>query len=210
MEQNGTIINFRFVFGNLHKNPMSIDKKPYVCPAELAGTLDNAIRRLVHNPRKILGPYINKGMTVLDLGCGPGFFTVELARLVGDEGTVIAADIQPLMLEKMKMKIRETSLEKRVEAHICQDNRIGISQKLDFVLAFWMIHEVPDKLGMFEELMSVLKPGGKILIVEPKFHVSRKSFKKMITILESTGLQILDRPKVSISRTVLLASPKQF
>jgi tRNA A58 N-methylase Trm61 len=179
-------------------------KQPYVCPAELAGTLVNPIRRLVHKPQKMLRPYISKGMTVVDLGCGPGYFTAELARLVGEEGTVIAADLQLKMLEKMKMNIRGTDLEKRVEAHLCQDDRIGISQKVDFVLAFWMVHEVPDQLRMFEELKSALKPGGRIWIVEPKIHVSGKSFKKMISILESAGLQILERPKVSLSRTVLI------
>jgi len=183
---------------------MAIVKQPYVCPAEFAGTLDNVIRRLVHKPKKILGPYISKGMTVLDLGCGPGYFTGELARLVGKEGTVIAADLQPKMLEKMTGKIRGTDLEKRVEAHLCQNDRVGISQKVDFVLAFWMIHEVPDKQGMFEELGSVLKPGGRIWIIEPKIHVTEKSFNKMITILESAGLEIIDRPKVPLSRTVLL------
>jgi ubiquinone/menaquinone biosynthesis C-methylase UbiE len=179
-------------------------KQPYVCPAELADTLDNVIRRLVHKPQKILGPYISKGMTVLDLGCGPGFFTVEIARLVGKEGTVIAADLQPKMLEKMAWKIRGTDLEKRVEAHLCHNDSIGVSQKVDFVLAFWMVHEVPDQQRMFEELKSVLKPGGRIWIIEPKIHVSGKSFRKMITALESAGLEIIDKPKVSLSRTVLI------
>jgi len=179
-------------------------KHPYVCPAELAGTLDTRIRRLVHKPQKILKPYIDKGMTVLDLGCGPGYFTEELANLVGEDGFVIAADLQPKMLEKMKMKISGTNLEKRVEAHLCQDDRIGISKKVDFVLAFWMVHEVPDQQGLFEELKSILKPGGRIWVIEPKIHVSEKSFKKMINLLESASLEIVDRPKVSLSRTALL------
>ena len=184
---------------------MANAKQPYICPAELAGTLDNVLRRLVHRPQKILSPYITRGMTVLDLGCGPGYFTGEIARLVGNEGTVIAADLQPEMLEKMAGKIRGTDFEKRVEAHLCQTDWIGVSQKVDFVVAFWMVHEVPDQQRMFEELKSVLKPDGKIWIIEPKFHVSGKSFKKMITVLESAGLRIIDRPKVSISRTVLMS-----
>jgi ubiquinone/menaquinone biosynthesis C-methylase UbiE len=185
---------------------MAKANRPYVCPAELAGTLDNVFRRLLHKPQKILGPYIKKDMTVLDLGCGPGYFIEELARLVGEEGSVIAADLQPKMLEKMKMKISGTNLEKRIEAHLCQEDRIGISQKVDFVLAFWMIHEVPDQRRMFEELKSILKPGGRIWIIEPRIHVSERSFKNMITIMESTGLEIIDRPKVSLSRTVLLSA----
>jgi ubiquinone/menaquinone biosynthesis C-methylase UbiE len=178
--------------------------RPYVCPPELAGTLDNFFRRIIHKPRKILEPYVSSGMTVLDLGCGPGYFTAELARLAGEDGKVIAADLQQKMLEKMAARIRLAGLEQRVEAHICHADRIGISTKIDFVLAFWMVHEVPDKQKMFEELKSLLNPGGRILIVEPKIHVTGKSFNKMIDILEVTGLQIIERPEVSISRAVLV------
>ncbi len=65
-----------------------------VCPAELAGSLDNRMRRLLQNPLKILRPYVQEGMTALDVGCGPGFFTLPMAQLVGSSGRVIAADLQ--------------------------------------------------------------------------------------------------------------------
>ena len=130
---------------------MGIVRQPYICPAELAGSLDNFLRRMVHKPRKILEPYIRKGMRVLDLGCGPGYFTVELARLVGENGRVIAADLQKEMLEKVTQRILGTDIEKRVDIHICESASIGISGKVDFVLAFWMVHEVPDKQRMFDD-----------------------------------------------------------
>jgi len=180
-------------------------KQPYVCPAELAGSLDNSIRRLIQRPRKILEPYISEGMTVLDLGCGPGYFTAELARLAGEGGRVIAADIQQKMLDKMTLKIRAMGLEKRVDPFLCQPDRIGLEIKVDFVLAFWMVHEVPDQQRLFDELKSILKPDGKILIIEPKFHVTGKSFENMAALLESSGFRITGRPGVSLSRSVLLA-----
>ncbi len=178
--------------------------RPYVCPAEFACSLDNVFRKMVHKPKKVLGPYIREGMTVLDLGCGPGYFTVELARLVGTGGRVIAADLQPKMLEKMTWKIRRTGLEKRVETHQCQSNKIGFSGKVDFVLAFWMVHEVQDQQRMFEELKSLLNPGGRIWVIEPIMHVTERSFRKMISKIESAGLEIVDRPGVAFSRSVLL------
>jgi len=182
---------------------MENEKRPYVCPAEFAGTLDNSIRRLIHNPRKILTPYITRGMTVIDLGCGPGYFTIGLAKLVGEEGKVIAADLQQGMLDKVVRKIGGTDLEQRIEIHKCQDDRIGVSEKVDFVLAFWMVHEVPDQQSMFEELISILKPGGRICIIEPKFHVTEKSFSRMIVLSETAGFKIIERPKVCLSRAVL-------
>jgi ubiquinone/menaquinone biosynthesis C-methylase UbiE len=144
-------------------------------------------------------------MTVLDLGCGPGYFTTELARLVGEEGRIIAADLQQGMLEKTIRKIRGTYLERRVTIHKCQENKIGVSEKVDFVLAFWMVHEVPDQQRLFGELKSILKPNGRIWIIEPKIHVKKRSFKKMITLCESAGFEINERSKVCLSRTVMLS-----
>lgn len=183
---------------------MAKEKHPYICPARFAGSLDNPLRRLVHKPARILETYVSKGMTVLDLGCGPGFFTIEMAKLVGETGRVIAADIQQDMLDKVAAKINGTDQEKRVELIKSKDDTIGISQKVDFVLAFWMIHEVSDQQRLFEELKAVMNPGCRLLIIEPKIHVTEKSFKNMISRLDLTGLEIIERPKIWFSRSVLL------
>ena len=187
---------------------MSTENNKHICPVELAGSLDNSIRRLLQNPRKILSPFIIKGMTVLDLGCGPGFFSMEIAQMLNNSGKVIAADLQEGMLEKLRQKIKGTEFENKIELHKCQDDNIGITEKVDFVLAFYMIHEVSGQDKLFKELKSVLNPDGKILIVEPKLHVSKKSFEKMIEKIEGIGLQIIDRPKLLFSRSVVLAKKK--
>ena len=76
-----------------------------VCPVERAGTLDSTFRRWLQNPEKILRPYLREGMTAVDLGCGPGFFTVDMAIIVGDTGRVIGSDLQEGMLRKLADKI---------------------------------------------------------------------------------------------------------
>ena len=107
---------------------MSREKNKRVCPVEIAGGLDNSIRRLLQNPRRILSPFIRKGMTVLDLGCGPGFFSIEIAQMLNNSGKVIAADLQMGMLEKLKQKIKGTEIEQKIKLHKCQDNNIGVTE----------------------------------------------------------------------------------
>jgi ubiquinone/menaquinone biosynthesis C-methylase UbiE len=182
---------------------MKKEENPYVCPSGFAGSLDNSLRRWLQNPQKILAPYISEGMTVLDLGCGPGVFTLEIARLVRESGKVIAADLQDGMLEIVAGKIRGTELEKRIELHKCEKNSIGLTEKVDFILAFWMVHEVPDHAGLFQDLKSILKPGGKLFIIEPKMHVTRTEFEKMSGVILQTGFKIIERPKVFFSRAML-------
>lgn len=175
-----------------------------VCPVERAGSLDNRFRRWFQNPWRILSPYVREGMTVLDLGCGPGFFTLDIARMVGGSGRVIASDVQEGMLRKLRDKIRGTELEERVILHRCQPGSIGVSESVDFVLAFYMVHEVRDQQRFFEEIGSVLKSSGQVLIVEPPFHVSRKAFGEVIRTARGVGLTPAEGPKVILSRTVIL------
>jgi len=187
---------------------MSNEINERTCPVELAGGLDNYIRRLLQNPQKLLNPYIRKGMTVLDLGCGPGFFSIEIAKMLKDSGKVIAADLQEGMLEKVTKKIRGTELEQRIEIHKCEATKVGVTEPVDFILLFYMIHEVQDQEKLLEELKSILKPSGRIYIIEPKFHVSKKSFEAMKDKIQSMGFEIIDNPKVFFSRTVLLTLKK--
>ena len=58
-----------------------------VCPWWLAYTFDNRLRRLLYKPEMVLKPYVNPGMTLLDLGCGMGFFSIAMASLAGDTGS---------------------------------------------------------------------------------------------------------------------------
>jgi ubiquinone/menaquinone biosynthesis C-methylase UbiE len=65
-----------------------------ICSWKIAFALDNPIRRLIHNPQKILVGYIEPGQTVLDIECGPGTFSIAMAKMVGESGKVIAVDVQ--------------------------------------------------------------------------------------------------------------------
>jgi len=180
------------------------DRSRRVCPVERAGGLDTRIRRLIQNPQKILGHYIEEGMTVLDIGCGPGFFSIDMAMMVGNSGRVIAADLQEGMLQKLRDKIQGTELEGRITLHKCEENKIGVSEKVDFVLLFYMIHEVPDVETFLSEIETILKPNGKVFMIEPPFHVSKKAFEITIKKANDAGLIVVERPKLFLSKTAIL------
>lgn len=176
-----------------------------VCPVEIAGFLDNKIRGWLQNPFKILKPYVNKDITALDIGCGPGFFTLPLAELAGINGKVIAADLQERMLQKLNQKIKGTGFKERIKLHKCEQDKIGVTEKVDFILAFWMVHEVPDQDNFLKELKSLLNENGSIFIVEPKlFHVSKKAFEIMLKKAESAGLKPVEFPHLAFSWAVVL------
>ena len=180
------------------------DRKNHVCPVEIADSLDSRFRRLLQNPRKMLKPYIEEGMTILDLGCGPGFFSIDMAQMVGSSGRVIAADLQEGMLRKVRDKIRGTELEKHITLHKCEEDKIGVSELVDFVLLFYMVHEVPNIEAFFNEIGTMLKPDGKVLIAEPPFHVSKTEFENTIKKASAAGLKVAARPKIFPNKTAVL------
>jgi ubiquinone/menaquinone biosynthesis C-methylase UbiE len=147
-------------------------------------------------------------MTVLDIGCGPGFFTVEIAKMLNGSGKVIAADVQEGMLNIIRKKVSGTSLEQRIELHQSDFESIGVVEKVDFALAFWMVHEVRNQKRFFEELASIIKPNGLLLIIEPKIHVTKRKFGAMVDLVKEYGFNVVECRDVAchvfFSRTVVL------
>jgi ubiquinone/menaquinone biosynthesis C-methylase UbiE len=180
-----------------------------VCPWWLCFTFDNVFRRLLQNPERILKPYIKPGWTVLDVGPGMGYFTLPLARLVGDSGKVIAADLQKEMLEGISRRALRAGVQERIRLNQSTPDSIGISESIDFCLAFWMVHEVPDRARFLAEIAQRLKPQGLFLLAEPKFHVSGKNFNETCQIARNTGLIVMEHPRIFLSNAVLLKKQSQ-
>ncbi|OGP68913.1 MAG: hypothetical protein A2031_05860 [Deltaproteobacteria bacterium RBG_19FT_COMBO_43_11] len=175
----------------------------YVCPRWLCFTFDNVFRKLLQDPYKILRPYIKKGDAVLDVGPGIGYFTIPLAEMVGKNGLVIAADIQEKMLMAIKKRAQRIGMKQRITLQLASSDSLNIKSKIDFILAFWMVHEVPDKARFFSQLHSLLKKNGKFLMVEPKFHVSSKKFVQALDYALEAGFALEGSPGISLSRAAL-------
>lgn len=180
-------------------------ERVYVCPAEFAGWLSTPLRRLIAHPGRILGDLISAGDTAADLGCGPGFFTLPLAEMVGDEGSVIAVDLQQAMLDKVGARAERKGLASRIRLHRCAAGALGLDgERADFALAFWMVHEVPDQGRFLREAHELLRSGARLLLVEPRGHVARAAFEQTLAEAEEAGFRPVGRPRIAFSHSVLL------
>lgn len=178
--------------------------QPHLHPLHEAHLLESTFRKLIQKPRKILRKKVLPGMTVLDLGCGPGYFTLELAKQVGETGRVIALDVQEGMLDKLRLKLKGSVLEPRVRLLNNQPQHLGITDPVDFVLAFYAFHEMSYLDEIIHALKTVMKHGAKILIAEQKMHVSKAFFEHLILTFESIGFEVCERQHLFISRSVVM------
>jgi ubiquinone/menaquinone biosynthesis C-methylase UbiE len=179
-----------------------------VCPWWLCYSFDNPLRRIFHKPELLLAPYLKPGMTAVDIGCGMGYFTLGLAKLAGPEGRVIAVDLQQQMLDALERRARKAGVADRIVLHRCRPESLGVEAPADFALAFWMAHEVPDKPRFFGEIFALLKTGGRLLLAEPKFHVTLKSFERTLAVCREAGFRALEEPAIALSRSALMGKEK--
>jgi ubiquinone/menaquinone biosynthesis C-methylase UbiE len=178
-----------------------------VCPVWIGYLLLSPVRKLFQNPNKILSPYVKDGMKVMDVGSAMGYFSLELANLVGKNGKIICVDMQQKMLDVLKKRAGKVNLLERIETRLCSQESLGVDdlkEKLDFVLAFAMVHEVPDAVPFLKELSGTLKRKGLLLISEPAGHVIEEDFKKTISIAEQNNLKVIERPNIKSSLSALL------
>ena len=127
----------------------------HVCPSWLCFIFDNPLRKMFQNPYNILSPYIRPGQTVVDIGSGKGYFTIPMCKLTGREGKVIAADIQERMLRDLQRRAFKAGLAANLTANLCKPDDFCLDVKADFILAFWMVHEVPERLHFFMNVKEI-------------------------------------------------------
>jgi ubiquinone/menaquinone biosynthesis C-methylase UbiE len=179
----------------------------YVCPVRYAGLLTGWVRRLINRPKRILRPHVATGDTVVDLGCGPGFFTLPLAELVGPEGRVVAVDVQEGMLEIVRTRAEAAGLSSRIQSLLVTPDGPVPAGPADLALAFWVLHEAPDQRKFLQGAHDLLKPGGRLLLVEPIGHVSKARFAAALATAQDIGFSLVARPRAGLSRAALLRRP---
>jgi ubiquinone/menaquinone biosynthesis C-methylase UbiE len=142
--------------------------RPYPLPRQFAGMLDLPLRRQYFDPGEVLGMYgVSSGMTLLDVGCGTGLFTVEMARMLGDNGQVHAVDLQPSMIERTRARATGAGVTHMVQLHHGGVYDLPFADDtIDLAVLISTLGEVPDKPAALSELRRVLKPGARLGISE--------------------------------------------
>jgi SAM-dependent methyltransferase len=135
------------------------------CPSSLGWLVDNPLRRRYMRPAlERVG--LRPGETALELGPGPGAFTVEAARRLGPEGRLIAVDIQPQMIARVEQKVREAGLT-NVETHVGSAYELPVPDAtVDRAFLVTVLPEIPDPVRALREIHRVLKPGGHLSVTE--------------------------------------------
>jgi len=178
-----------------------------VCPVWIGYLLACPLRRLLQNPKKILSPHVRPDQTILEIGPGMGFFSLPMAKMVGPGGKVVCVDLQPRMLEGLRGRAQKAGLADRIETRLCTEDSLSIDDlagRIDFALAFAVVHEVPDPKGLFSQIHQVLKPGASCLVAEPNGHVSAEDFRGMVSMVQTHGFDVADRPQIRGSLAVVL------
>jgi ubiquinone/menaquinone biosynthesis C-methylase UbiE len=178
-----------------------------VCPWWIGYILASPLRRLLQKPEEILRPYIKEGMNVLDIGCGMGFFSLPIARMVGDTGKVVCVDLQEKMIKGLIRRSDKAGLSDRIDARVCHPDSLGLTDiagKVDFALTFALVHEVPDKERLLYEIFNTIKQNGQLLIAEPSGHISKKEFEATVSAAQRAGFEIVSELIIKRSYAILL------
>jgi ubiquinone/menaquinone biosynthesis C-methylase UbiE len=179
-----------------------------VFSASRAGHLDSRLRRLIYRPDRLAERYVKPGDRVLDIGCGPGFFTREFAKRAGDTGTVIAVDVQEEMLRLLREKLGPEGLMPRIRTHRCEPDSLGLTPErdgtIDVAFTIFVVHEVPDPAKLFREISLLLKPGGTFFYTEPPFIVSGKEFRENLALAQEAGFRLVETSFFFVNRAAVL------
>jgi len=150
---------------------------------------DNPLLPYFRNPQRLLkAAGLKPGQKVLEVGCGPGFFTIPAAKMVRKEGFVYAVDVHPLAIERVKEKIEKEGI-KNVEPVLANASDTGLPDRsVDLAFIFGLRYIAGGLENVIAEIHRIFKPGGVL-----SFEKTRGSAKKLIEEVERRGFTYSER-----------------
>lgn len=183
------------------------DKPIHTCPWWLGHLLASPLRRLIENPDTLVVPLVKPGDRVLELGPAMGFFTLPTARAVGPAGKVVCVEVQRSMLESLGRKLSRAGLSERAQLRQCSHQDLGLAElegSFDLALAIHVVHETIAPEATVIALARSLKPGGRLLLIEPPGHCSADVFEAEVAAAEREGMVALEHPRPGRRRRNML------
>jgi SAM-dependent methyltransferase len=162
------------------------------CPASLDWLVDNPVRCYY------MGPVLDRmgirpDERVLELGPGPGIFTVKAAHRVGPEGRLVAVDIQPEMIAQVQKRVREAGLA-NVETQVSDAYHLPLDdESVDRAFLVTVLPEIPDRQRALAELRRVLKPDGVLSITEEFLDPDYPLARTTIRWAKEAGFELAER-----------------
>jgi ubiquinone/menaquinone biosynthesis C-methylase UbiE len=162
------------------------------CPYALAWLVDNPFRRRQIGPL-LDGIGIRPGERVLELGPGPGAFTIAAAQRTEPGGCLVAVDIQPAMIAAVERKVQQAGLT-NVETRVASAHELPLDdESVDRAFLVTVLGEIPDRQRALAELRRVLKPGGTLSITEQFMDPDYPLAGTVIRWAQEAGLELAER-----------------
>jgi len=156
--------------------------------------LTNPVRRLLDNPETLLEGFVQPGHVVLELGPANGFYSVPIARALGESGKLVAIDIEPRLLNMLAKRLKQRGLAHCLVQRLSENVELELADlagTVDRIVAANVVHELPKPRETLLALAATLKDDGQFLLVEPPGHVSREQFATELRWLQEAGLRPL-------------------
>jgi 2-polyprenyl-3-methyl-5-hydroxy-6-metoxy-1,4-benzoquinol methylase len=165
------------------------------------------LRRIFHNPKRILADFVKPGMTALDVGFGNGYYSIGMARMVGARGRVIAVETDQEKVETLQRKVTASGLGHRIEVRWCRAGDLAagdLTGQVDFALALFVVHHADNIAALMTAVRHALKPKGTFLVIEPSHHAADSYCRSVESAARTAGLSVAGHPKIIRTWTVLL------
>ena len=177
-------------------------------PAGQAARLLHPLRRWIHPVGEMLDKFrLKPGDTVLELGPGPGYFTVEASRMVSAEGRLVCLDIQPEMVHLLRTRLDDQQV---ANAHPMVGNALNLplaDGSVNSAFIVGVLGEIPDRPRALAELRRVLKPGGALSITEYLGDPDYQLEASVRDLCRASGFEVLDHSRELLGYTMFFTAP---